>query len=458
MHPLQRRRFLQACLLTGLSQTGFARNLSRLEKHIPVNLFQEDRTPSGHADPDFHIVDLHCHPNMKNFLLGRKMWHAHINRKGGNFFNMQVDFLNLHKGNVKGILAAHHLPERGMKEQPYTLRRYLPLVKAIAPVFLTKLENGDASNFRQLTTMMDDFEAHVAKTNEKMGGKAIRIAKSFAEFEAIVKRGEIAVAQSIEGSHALGRDMLPEAYIENLQFLIERGVCCITVSHFFSNNHSHPVEGLSLHEKKTLKLAWKYTPAYDDRRLSETGKKVVEYMLQKGVVVDLTHMTPKGRADIFQMNEERGYNRPLVFTHTGVQHMHTDPAVPDYHQIAASDEEIRAINRCGGVIGIVMMNFWLVGRDRYTQQDDNEEYEKGIECVLDTVRHIYDVTGTYDNIAIGSDFDGFADAPNDLRNPADFPKLVQSLRAGLHLSDGDIRKIAHENAMRVLRKGWGNPL
>src|SRR5882757_9456557 len=74
-------------------------------------------------------------------------------------------------------------------------RKIYPFLRTIAPVFVTRMEDGTPANFRQLTTMMDDFEAHVKKTNEKCGEELLRVAKTFSAFKSGIEAGKIMIAQ-----------------------------------------------------------------------------------------------------------------------------------------------------------------------------------------------------------------------------------------------------------------------
>jgi microsomal dipeptidase-like Zn-dependent dipeptidase len=81
-----------------------------------------------------------------------------------------------------------------------------------------------------------------------------------------------------------------------------------------------------------------------------------------------------------------------------------------------------------------------------------------IEFIVETIEYINSKTRTkqYDNISIGTDFDGLADAPKDLYKPSQLDKLIKAL--GDHkISPDNIKKITSGNALRLLRYGWGNP-
>ncbi|NIV03059.1 MAG: peptidase, partial [Calditrichae bacterium] len=71
----------------------------------------------------------------------------------------------------------------------------------------------------------------------------------------------------------------------------------------------------------------------------------------------------------------------------------------------------------------------------------------------DTLKHLQNVGGS-DCPAIGTDFDGFTDPPDDLKDMSQLPLLTDALsKAGF--SSADIEKILGENILRVLQNGWG---
>ena len=59
-----------------------------------------------------------------------------------------------------------------------------------------------------------------------------------------------------------------------------------------------------------------------------------------------------------------------------------------------------------------------------------------------------------DHVGFGSDFDG-ATMPQDMRDAAGLPKLMDALRAA-GFDDAALRKLAHQNWLRVLRATWGS--
>ena len=57
-----------------------------------------------------------------------------------------------------------------------------------------------------------------------------------------------------------------------------------------------------------------------------------------------------------------------------------------------------------------------------------------------------------DKVGFGSDFDGTG-IPKDIGDAAGLPNLIEALRKSGY-DDDSLRKITHENWIRVLRKTW----
>jgi microsomal dipeptidase-like Zn-dependent dipeptidase len=72
--------------------------------------------------------------------------------------------------------------------------------------------------------------------------------------------------------------------------------------------------------------------------------------------------------------------------------------------------------------------------------------------------------GDFSNIAIGSDFDGFADQCSDLYVPSQLSTLVDAMKnpdkynvpkdKQHEFTDEEIRMVFYKNAQRLLEKGW----
>ncbi|WP_183580637.1 membrane dipeptidase [Mucilaginibacter sp. X5P1] len=451
------------------------------------------------------IIDMHCHPSMKMFLWGKKFWNAHWSvGKGDNLFPMQENERQFSFGNVRGIMAAHYLLEAATEREWHTLKALYPILKVIPFLGLNeKIEHEDPTNFDQVMKMITILEGQMDEENKRNTGITYKIAKNFAEYEAAlddVSGKTIAIAHAIEGGHALGRDLpisherqqkmaaagakrqrmfVPhlspgdpwDPYITNLLKFHEKGVCLMTLSHFFRNDLVYPVDGISPDAKKTPGMAWEYTPD-QDRELTVIGEKVVEKMLEIGMVVDLTHTAPMARHQVFLLNREvtkkrmdKGKNpRPVVFTHTGAQQIYEyydQGHYPFYKAYCASDEEIALIEECNGVIGVIAEDFWLTGADANLKKEFRPaQFRDGISYIIQTMKYINSKTEKkrFDNIGIGTDFDGLADNPKDLYKNKQIKDLIDAMKRDPELNiEGEdfISKITYKNAKRVLKDGWG---
>lgn len=226
----------------------------------------------------------------------------------------------------------------------------------------------------------------------------------------------------------------------------------ITLGHFFENDIVSPIDGFPPGMKKLISCN---PPPNSRPGLSVIGEAVVRSMLDLGMIVDLTHSTPDARTRVFDIlsevngkREAKGKKkRPVVFSHVGVRGIFNAPMNP-------SDGEILNVKECNGVIGIIFMNYWLSGKEENDFLGLIGERDPGSEYIYRTVEHIHRVTGSYDNVAIGTDFDGFTDPPDDLQDISKFP-VLRSFLLKKGLKQKDVNKIMGDNILRVLQDGWG---
>jgi microsomal dipeptidase-like Zn-dependent dipeptidase len=308
--------------------------------------------------------------------------------------------------------------------------------------------------FEQTLQMLKLFESKVHEAKAK--GFDVTIARSKEEFEKGLADGKTTILHSIEGAHSLGRlknseNISEKDFYRNLDGFYDLGVCMITLAHFFENDVAPPVNGIPPSLRKLL--------ICEDRDLNKSltpmGEKIVKRMLERGMIIDLTHMTPIARKQVFNLNDERGLDkRPIVFSHVGVANMFRNSK----HQIDSAmnptDEEIMRIKECNGLIGVVFIKYWLVGKEEKDFWIFDLFSDPGFKYIYKTIKYIHRVTGTYDNIALGSDFDGFTDPLDDLKGSSKFPELINYL-SNKGISDVNLEKITSGNILRVLKEGWG---
>jgi microsomal dipeptidase-like Zn-dependent dipeptidase len=97
---------------------------------------------------------------------------------------------------------------------------------------------------------------------------------------------------------------------------------------------------------------------------------------------------------------------------------------------------------------LIADNYWIFGEEEGLFEDNPV-----IPKLIETIDYIHSITGTYENIAIGTDYDGFTDTSDDLKDPSKMPKLTKALLKNLQDPE-QVKLILGGNALRVLREGW----
>ena len=378
------------------------------------------------------IVDLHIHPSMQQQIFQRNLNARYVMNRTihGNPMSVRASFPRLRDGGYDVILSTLHVPERGLQKD-------FPLIKIfrfLRPNVWKKLMASPP--YKATLAIMDDFEKAVDKTSGYQWSEMAGSVKALDDFLKMPKGHRPIVAiHAVEGAHSLGLETTStQGALKNLETLFNRGVVCMTLAHFYRNLVVHPtypfpddVAKLSVHPGMWRDLT---------KGLTDTGKQVVEKMIELGMFIDLSHSTPVARKEIYDIIDASGKRVPLFATHVGAYELDPTP----YN---LRDWEIKRIARDGGVIGVIFMPYWLMPK----------ESAQGLNFVSRHMQYLVDVGGA-DCVGIGTDFDGFATPPEDLDNASRMPRLTQRLVADGH-SEAVIRKILGENAIRALREGWG---
>ncbi len=389
--------------------------------------------------PDWHeiqktatIVDLHIHPSMQQEIFSRNLNARYVMNRTihGNPMSVRASFPRLRDGGYDVILSTYHVPERGLQKDFPVLK----LFRYLRPGLWKKLMA--APPYKATLSIMEDFERAVADTQ---GYEWTEIACSFHELEEYLKKPKgnrpIVAIHAIEGGHSLGLETTStEGALKNLENFFNRGVACMTLAHFYPNLLVHPtypfpddVAKLSVHPGMWRDLT---------QGLTETGKQVVEKMIELGMMIDISHSTPIARKEIYDIIDAARKPVPLFATHVGAYELNPTPYnLPDW--------EIKRIARDEGVMGVIFMPYWLMPK----------ESAHGLDAVSHHIQYLVNVGGD-DHVGIGTDFDGFATPPEDLDNASRMPRLTQRLVADGH-REKVVRKILGENALRALGQGWG---
>jgi membrane dipeptidase len=369
------------------------------------------------------LLDLHAHPSLKRSLFYRALGQRiYPSPRAFDPLAVRTNFPRLVEGGVDVLLSAIYTPEIGITESAPPLK----LLKYLAPRMWHKVYGRGYAILAH--EMMDEMEKQAeTERDEQDGSQWARFAHSARELEAILQLPDaerpVALVHSIEGGHTL------EGRLENLDTFFKRGVAFITLAHFFPNEIVYPTFPWPEHLQQ---FGW-----FEDEReltqgLTHFGEQVVERMVELGMLIDIAHCTPPARKRIYDIVGKRA---PLIASHVGAYSINPDP----YN---LKEWEMKRIAECGGVIGVIFMNYWLMPR----------ESKRGLNVITQTLRAFVNAAGE-DTVGLGTDFDGFTEPPSDLLNAAQLPRLTQRLLAE-GFSEALVRKILGGNALRVLLTGW----
>ena len=249
---------------------------------------------------------------------------------------------------------------------------------------------------------------------EKAAPDELKVVRKIDELEQCLAEQTLAMIFHIEGAEAIDPDL------DALHVLHAAGLRSIGIVWSRPNAFGHGVP-----------FAFPSSPDTGPG-LTDAGHNLVKTCNELGILVDLSHLNEKGFWDVADLS-----NCPLVATHSGV------------HALCASsrnltDEQMRAILDTNGVMGI---NFHV----GFLRADGARDANTPIKEIVRHIDYAVNLMGV-DHVALGSDFDG-ATMPDQLGDVTGLPKLIDALRANGY-EEGDIRKIAGENWVRVLRETW----
>jgi len=229
----------------------------------------------------------------------------------------------------------------------------------------------------------------------------ITIARNPDEMLAANESGRTAGILGVEGGHAL------EGNLQNVDRFFERGVRVLTITW----NNSNELAGSCMDKPET--------------GLSDLGRRAVRRMNELGMIVDLSHSSPRTFYDTLDASAA-----PVICSHSACRNLCDFPRNLD-------DDQLKALAEHRGVIGIVFLPYFLTLREGDATLDD----------VLDHTEHAIQVAGI-DSVALGSDFDGFGKSPKGLEDVTRLPALFAGLRSRGY-SNADVAKVSGLNFQRL---------
>jgi membrane dipeptidase len=233
--------------------------------------------------------------------------------------------------------------------------------------------------------------------------------------------------------------------------------------------HEAGVRYMTLTHSRTTTWADSATDAPRHGGLSPFGEEVVREMNRLGMLVDLSHVSEETMLDAMRVSDA-----PVIFSHSSAR------GVTD-HPRNVPDAVLRMMPEDGGVVmvtfvpGFISETFraWSAGRAAEQARlgalepgdptavragmdawdAANPVPETGIADVVAHIQHVRDVAGI-DHVGIGGDFDGVPRLPTGVEGVDAYPRILAALMER-GWSEADIRKLAGENVLRVMRATEG---
>ena len=257
----------------------------------------------------------------------------------------------------------------------------------------------------------DELVAGLFRLQSEGGLQIVRTAD---EIERCLRNGTIAAILHFEGAENLGPDA------GALEELHETGLRSLGLVWSRPNAYAHGVP-------------FRFPSSPDTGPgLTGAGKELVRECNRLGVLIDLSHLNKRGFWDVTEISEA-----PLVATHSNAHAL-----CPTSRNL--TDRQLDAIRDSDGMVGV---NF-AVG---FLREDGRDSEDTPLETLVRHVDYLVERVGI-ERVGFGSDFDG-AKVPEEIGDVSGLPKLLAALQ-GRGYDEAALKKLAHENWVRVLRETW----
>jgi len=300
------------------------------------------------------------------------------------------------------------------------------------PATLTPTEAA-RETFEQIDTVKRIVAAHP---------DTFELATTAADVERIHRRGRIASLIGMEGGYSI------DDSLGLLREFFDAGARYMTLTH-----------------SKTTSWADSATDAPKWGGLSPFGEQVVREMNRLGMMVDLSHVSEETMLDAMRVSDA-----PVIFSHSSAR------AVTG-HARNVPDNVLGMMPEDGGVVMVTFVpgfvsetvrawNAERVAEDARLKslnpgnpqavtdglaawQAAHPIPHAGIADVVAHIEHVRDVAGI-DHVGLGGDFDGVDALPDGIAGVDAYPRILAALMAN-GWTEADIRKLAGENVLRVMR-------
>lgn len=430
-------------------------------------------------------VDIHCHPTMKpfgkSFSNNGQSGHNNFNRKKKDsiwhynppsFFDKvlnqllkvtkfsQSDLSSCSYGNMGVICASLYPIERNFCRNKLGTGIVGDLPQDFVTGFginrINAIQAFDSASYCSDLQKEYDFLKELDNSFITLtdGRKyKYKLVRSYTEMDSVVKDNSkeystIAVIITIEGMHALGCGIDGNASLTSLEKSIktlkdwEYPPFFVTFAHHFYNELCGHAESLSGILKSICDQSYGINTPF-----SSLGLDVLRMLLDEGngkrILIDIKHMSEASRNQYFDIvRSDYAMKIPIIVSHGCVQ----GTPGKDAHKfntslINFSDKEIVEIAKSGGLFGI-QLDERRIGSDKMIKYARSFTKRSKVlyywaELVWNQIQHIaevLDANGLYawNNICLGTDYDGIVDPINGYWSHEDMPDLETHLLMHAH--------------------------
>jgi membrane dipeptidase len=244
----------------------------------------------------------------------------------------------------------------------------------------------------------------------------IKVVRTTHELVQCLQLGKLAIILHFEGAEAIDTDL------DALEVFYQAGLRSLGIVWSRPNAFGHGVP-----------FKFPYSPDTGPG-LTEVGRELVRACNRLGILLDLSHINEQGFWDVARLSEA-----PLVATHSAAHGL-----CPSTRNL--TDEQLEAIKISEGMVGLIFDTANL-------REDGDNDPNTPVDVLVRHIDYLVAHVGI-DGVGFGSDFDGGITMPQELGDVSDLPRLVAALREHGY-NETDLRKLAHENWLRVLRLTWG---
>lgn len=286
-------------------------------------------------------------------------------------------------------------------------------------------EQRGVSPWRRYEQLRDFFFAALKKNED-----AVRLVRTAGELADAERDGAVGVILTVEGGELLGDEdgELPACGESGENGELPACGAGVENSGCLDVLHARLLrmweDGVRL-----LTLTWNYEnclgyPNGSGGGLKAVGYEAVACMQELGMVVDVSHLSDRGFWDVMTAAK-----KPVAASHSCARSLCG-------HQRNLTDEQLRAIGKNGGIVGLNFHAPFL----------KENGVSGSVEEAAYHLRHIISCAGS-EAAAFGSDYDGMQGAP-EWGGCEGMPRLIEALSS--YFDADTMEKICYRNAVRLL--------